>query len=379
MVRKKRKMRKFTQFLIVLLFIGLGYFVWSNFTAKEEPVPPFVFVPKDPIDYRDEGGQFELPLNGSSGYASVLTPMYKDASENSEIKAIMAAGQVFTIRREQGAWWYIEMDGMSGWIQHRFALINLPDVIPSIVYDIKNAYASDLQSSGKPIPNITGVQLYDAKAYNQRFESEEFIVPILYATALKVQKAQDLALENGETLLVHEAYRPAFAQKQIVDAMRSLVEQDEVVKQGVSQAPWSMVWFIATGVSNHQRGYALDMSLAKVLETKLKVSGDYQYADVTKYEEYAMPSAFHELSVASVTFTEPVDSYSDSAWRMSIFASSMNQAAKDLQTYSTKAGLTPLASEWWHFNDLAQELDVKASGNVGKYQIRTNQSVVPRS
>ena len=137
-------------------------------------------------------------------------------------------------------------------------------------------------------------------------------------------------------------------------------------------------WFIATSVSNHQRGFAVDMSLAQVISTQEKISGEYRYLDVTKYEPYVMPSSFHELSIASVTFTEPVDSYSDSAWRMAIFASSMNQAAKDLQTYATKAGLSPLASEWWHFNDLSQELDVKAAGNTGQYQIRTVQSKVPR-
>lgn len=377
MRRKRKGIRWIRIIFLITVFVGLGFFAFTF--LKQEPVaPPIVVVPIEPIDHRDEGGLFELPLKGASGFASLPTTMFQEANEQSKSLATMAAGQVFTILREQGDWWRIEMDGTKGWIRHRFALINLPDVIPSIIYDLTNTYASELRSSGFDIPEITGLKLYDARAFNERFSEETYIVPILYATAQKLQLAQNNALKEGDTLIVHEAFRPAFVQRKIVNAMRSLSEQNEVVKQGISQAPWSMVWFIATGVSNHQRGYALDMSLAKVMSTQEKVSGEYRYLDVTNYEPYVMPSSFHELSIASVTFTEPVDSYSDSAWRMSIFASSMNQAAKDLQTYSTKAGLSPLASEWWHFNDLSQELDVKAAGNIGQYQVRTVQSKIPR-
>ena len=378
-MRRKRKGIRWTLiFTLAFMFVGLGFLAYTYFN-HEPDVPPIVIVPKEPIDHRDEGGFFELPVNGASGYASIPTTMFKEADEQSEILATMASGQVFTILREQGSWWRIEMDGMKGWIHHRFALINLPDVIPSIVYDLTNTYASELRSSGFDLPGITGYKLFDARAFNERFNEETFIVPVLYATAQKLQLAQNNALREGDTLVVHETFRPAFVQRKIVNALNLLSEQNEIVKQGISQAPWSMIWFIATSVSNHQRGYAVDMSLAQVISTQEKVSGEYRYLDVTKYEPYVMPSPFHELSIASVAFTEPVDSYSDSAWRMSIFASSMNQAARDLQTYATKAGLSPLASEWWHFNDLSQELDVRASGNTGQYQMRTVQSKVPRN
>lgn len=377
MHRKRKRVRWIRVIVLITLFVGLGFFAFVFFN-HEPVVTPIKVVSNEPINHRDEGGYFELPLNGASGYMSIPTTMFQEANEQSKNLATVAAGQVFTILREQGGWWRIEMDGMKGWVLHRFALINLPDVIPSIIYDLTNTYASELRSSGFDIPEITGLKLYDARAFNERFSEETYIVPVLYATAQKLQLAQNNALQEGDTLIVHEAYRPAFVQRKIVNAMRTLSDQNEIVKQGISQTPWSMVWFIATGVSNHQRGYALDMSLAKVILTQEKVSGDYRYLDVTNYEHYVMPSSFHELSIDSVTFTEPVDSYSDSAWRLAIFASSMNQAARDLQTYSTKAGLSPLASEWWHFNDLSQELDVKATGNVGQYQMRTVQSKAPR-
>ena len=60
----------------------------------------------------------------------------------------------------------------------------------------------------------------------------------------------------------------------------------------------------------------------------------------------------HELSKASAAFSGPVNSKSRTAWRQAAPARAMNDAAIRLQTYCAKAGLTPLASEWWHFNDL---------------------------
>ena len=38
-------------------------------------------------------------------------------------------------------------------------------------------------------------------------------------------------------------------------------------------------------------------------------------------------------------------------WRSVPEAESMTQGSRLLQKFCTGAGLTPLASEWWHFND----------------------------
>jgi hypothetical protein len=55
----------------------------------------------------------------------------------------------------------------------------------------------------------------------------------------------------------------------------------------------------------------------------------------------------------------------------------MNSAALLLQKYNTDAGLTPLASEWWHFEDLACLELGECSGSSGEYFIQKNYSTAP--
>ena len=65
-----------------------------------------------------------------------------------------------------------------------------------------------------------------------------------------------------------------------------------------------------------------------------------------------MPTRMHELSSAAIRFQNPVSSYTMPGkldnWTERFAAS---EGAKRLQGYCTAAGLIPLASEWWHFND----------------------------
>jgi D-alanyl-D-alanine dipeptidase len=59
-----------------------------------------------------------------------------------------------------------------------------------------------------------------------------------------------------------------------------------------------------------------------------------------------------------------VSSNSKTAWKSATATDTMTDGARLLQQYCTDAGLTPLASEWWHFNDLdAQNLVSYSSGN----------------
>ena len=55
----------------------------------------------------------------------------------------------------------------------------------------------------------------------------------------------------------------------------------------------------------------------------------------------------------------------------------MTTEAKKLQHYCTQAGFTPLASEWWHFNDLDALNAVGSKYSNGKYKITTCYSKIP--
>ena len=138
----------------------------------------------------------------------------------------LPAGTGFMIVREEGLWWYVQKGALSGWLPHRFSMVNLPDVIPSIIYDSTNTYSSKLRASGKEIPNLTGKALYSGSDFNARLGRDDFIMPALYATAKKIHAAQQLALADGNTLKIYEAFRPRAVQTAIVEALNALAAVD---------------------------------------------------------------------------------------------------------------------------------------------------------
>ena len=324
-------------------------------------------------------GDLELPVSGATGYASVRMDLKTTADAGSETILVLEAGTAFEVVEEAGDWWYVQTATDSGWVQHLYCFINLPDVIPSIIYDNTNTYASKFVSSGKAIPGITGEALYDGKAYNMRLGKVSDIVPVLYSMSKKIHLAQQAALADGNTLVIYEGYRPYSVQKMTVDALTTLAAADPEVMAGINTHPWDTNWFIATSVSNHQMGYAIDVTLAKITEQQEIVIGDYAATAITGYTEYTMPTTIHELSMASATFTGPVKSSSPTAWLQATLADTMNEAAILLQRYSTEAGLTPLASEWWHFNDLDARFATEGNSSKGEYLLDATMSVAPEA
>ena len=344
----------------------------------DDPNPYNIAPPSPPLEGIYYDGEFELPVNGATGYASVDIYVTESPYNYANRVAALQAGSAFMIILEQGDWWQIATDGISGWVQHAFCMINLPDVVPSIIYDNTNAYSSKFISSGRNIPNITGEALYSSRTYNERLGKHEFIMPVLYSTAKRVCAAQRIAMANGDTLVMYEAFRPYGVQMQIVKELTALSNADTDVRRGISASPWNITWFIATGVSNHQRGYAVDAGLAKAVQTAEEVTGNYIYVQVTESTLYTMPTPIHELSSASAIYTRPVDINSLTAWRNATYSQSMreNKPAQDLQRYFTEAGFTPLASEWWHFNDLHTLRAITRYSN-GNYETTVCLSAAP--
>ena len=323
-------------------------------------------------------GPLELPVQGATGYAATGIPLYAapDPGPDDEPLADWQPGQSFTILAEQGDWWQVQAGEQTGWVQHDCCLINLPDVIPSLVYRDTNSEASLFRASGYEIPGVTGQALYDARSYNARFGQEMANMAVLYATAKKLADVQGRALADGYTLVLYEGFRPYQTQTAVAQALQALAAENETVRAGIDTEPWSIGWFIAGGVSNHQQGYAVDVSLARVTGKADETCGPYAYTRVTGYEELAMPTAMHELSAAAASLAEPVASRDPDAWRQAAPAPAMTEGALLLQSYCTAAGLTPLASEWWHFNDL-DRLAVVDSSWRGEFALTENVSRAP--
>lgn len=282
--------------------------------------------------------------------------------------AVWEPGTAFVILEEDGDWWHVARGDVAGWIEHRYCMINLPDVIPSIIYDDTNSYSSLFVSCGKEIPGVTGEAFYESLTGNARLDRQEFMMPLLYSAARHVCAAQQRALAEGNCLVVYQTFRPYETQRAVVNAMSRLAKDDPEVKAGVSTPPWSMAWFINTGISNHQRGFALDVSMVKVYETETAYIGSRPYLRMTDYEDYRMPTAMHELSIAAISTVSPGSSQ---------LSETMNEPAIALRGYFTASGLSPLASEWWHFNDNKAMQDSSGNPSNGRYFITECLSCLP--
>lgn len=318
--------------------------------------------------------KFELPIEGSTGYAPIVTDLRENNSRESKKIGTIGKGEAFNIISEKENWWYVKYNEKKGWVENTLCMINLPDIIPSIVYDDTNAYSSIFKSSGYNLPNVTSKKLYEATTYNERLEKNEYNMPILYQMAKKIYLAQKKAMENNESLKIYETYRPYEVQMKVVKNLKELMKENETVEKGINTGSWNESWFIAQSLSNHQLGVAMDVSLVKINKKREKKMGSYTYLEITDYTEYEMPTKMHELSTKAVTFKYGVSSASKTEWKKVPLATTMTEPAKRLQNYCTSSDLSPLASEWWHFNDLDAKATVKGKKFDGRYYLKNSVS-----
>lgn len=291
---------------------------------------------------------FELPIEGATGFAALQTNIMKEAVDTSVIITKIEPGQSFKIKKEVDEWWLIEYQNNLGWIKNKNCFINLPDIIPSIIYENSNVKSSILKTSEKDIPEITGKKLYKGYFYNERLKKDEYVMAVIYPTAHKIMNVQKMALSDGNSLKIYETYRPYKVQEKIITELIKLSKSDEEVMKGINTFPWRINWFIATKRSNHQRGSAIDVTLVKIKEiNKDKAS----YLQIKDYEEYEMPTAMHELSILAIALKTPLNLKKKEDLEHMELALTMTEGAKKMQTYFIENGLMPLASEWWHFTD----------------------------
>ena len=353
-------------------------------TAGTTTAPTF-YDPETGITYENASlqgktaDQFELPLTGATGYASVVMNVLASADPESEVEAVLQPGDAFTILEEKdGRWWRIvRYSGENGWVDNTCCYLNIPDVIPSIVIDNTNAYSSVFVSSGKSIPHITGEVLYESLCYNARFGREQPVMAANYIMVKKIYAAQQAALSEGYTLILNETFRPTDVQKKVAAALKELSDADPDVKAGIDQRPWGISWFISQRVSTHQKGCAMDVSLGRVDAISYRLAGEYKYSVVTQHTPCAMPTPIHELSAAAISLIKPVSSASASAWKDVEPAATMTEDALRLKRYCTEAGLSPLASEWWHFNDLEAVAAIGENFCTDVYYLNTCCSRIP--
>lgn len=319
-----------------------------------------------------EVSEFELPIAGTTGYGVIDLVVRAEDDPKSDNWGTIPAGTAFTILEEGNTRFKILTQNKNvGWVSKDHTMVNLPDLLPSIRYNATNSYDSKYRSCGNALPEVTGKGFYIGKTWNAKLGYEEYNVPVLFGMAKKIAVAQSAALADGRTLVVYEGYRPLEVQQTVNVGLSSLMKGNAAVSKAVNS--WGQGWFIAKKVSNHQKGYAIDVSLAEVTGWENREMDGRTVRIPAGYAEMAMPTAMHELSPAAASMAYGVNSLSASAWKSIPMAKGMTDAAKVLRAYCVNAGMSPLASEWWHFNDLDARAVTNAAGN-GIFQITGNVS-----
>ena len=289
----------------------------------------------------EEGYYFERPVCGATGWACCDLDLRSEPDTHSEPTGSIGQGESFCIVKEEAQFWCIAYENKLYYVEHDYCMINLPDVLPSVVYNITNSYSSAFRSSFMPIPGLTGAKLYDyGRGYNYRLGREEFAAPMLYSTAKLVAHAQYLARQRGYTLKIYDTYRPHSVTMQCAGRLRDFCNSNDIVRQNINYAAdgsfWGQSWYLAQGTSAHNTGAALDVTLV----------------DLSTGEEVVMQSPMHELSTASVKGSGDI-----------------------LNEIFTEAGMTGIASEWWHFQDNSGRRRISGRTGYMDFQIESVNSL----
>ena len=135
-------------------------------------------------------GSFELNVAGTTGWNGGNQPMtvYRTESGTAQATTIPTAvpfalledkgGERIKIGYQNSGWTGSDLDG-TGWANKDSVLVNLPDVIPSIAYELDSS-----------------------KQFSSRLTRFEYVIPASYGLAEQLALLQKEAMASGETLVV---------------------------------------------------------------------------------------------------------------------------------------------------------------------------------
>lgn len=260
--------------------------------------------------------------------------VYTDTQKSDSI-GTASKGKAFCVLGLENDMFRVRFGDKYGYINSNYCMINLPDFIGDLcAYNITNSYDSIYKVHKYDIPKVTGKVITGYEKI--RTSADNYIVPLLYPTAKKLEKAALSAREEGYTFLIYDSFRPQSATRFLYDTTlemtkKTIPEADipadwESTKEDgepnpytyalymTNQGQYALGNFLAKGTSRHNLGVALDMTLVK--------NGN----------ELEMQTAIHDLSWYSASGRN-------------------NENARNLARFMKNAGFGGLVSEWWHFQD----------------------------
>ena len=280
---------------------------------------------------------------------------YKDPQKSTELTKVEACKAYCVIGEAEGVF-KILTDAGEGYVDSNYCMINLPEFLGDIcAYDITNSYDSLYMVHEYEMPDITGEVISGYK--NIRFKDGSFLVPLLYPTALMLEEAALSARDHGYRLKIYDSYRPNNTTVSLYKQMTAMLDdpipektytgkkvelktppvevvepetgpEGEILPTEAPEEPiltyrfvmtdnkWTTGSFLASSVSKHNQGIALDLTLENL--------------DTGK--DLEMQTSMHDLS-----------------WYSN--RDENNSNAKVLYKIMKGAGFNIINSEWWHFQD----------------------------
>lgn len=284
--------------------------------------------------YVAEPAKLQMTTGSTAIYSTVWPqrdiPVFRDAYRSAVIGTAYGAQGYCVVAVESGLFKVRYGDGY-GYLDSSYCMINLTEFMGGLcVYDIASSYSSVFKAHGYGLPGVTGkvIEGYE----NVQLYANDYLVPLLYPVALKLEQAALRAEAAGYRLKIYDAYRPARATQALYNQVSSLSGQQlpDVTYDGkpgsfsgktyhqlmTNNGQFSLNAFLAKGGSRHNQGLALDLTLE----------------EISTGNEVPMQTAMHDLSYFSVT------------WKNTEKANLLAAIMKD-------AGFATLSTEWWHFQD----------------------------
>ena len=201
----------------------------------------------------------------------------------------------------------IRLDGEIAYIDANLCLINLPEYMGDLCsYWITKSFATNTLVHEYIIPGVTDEVALGYE--NIMLADGTYLVPLLYPAAQKLVTAAHAAKEQGYKLKIYAAFRPNVTTKSFYELTEKILDMPiplethtgvdvtedlpEPVIDPETEMPiityrmvmtdgrYALSNFIAKGVSNHNIGVALDLTLENIKNS----------------EELEMQTSIHDLS-----------------------------------------------------------------------------------
>lgn len=360
-------------------------------------------------EFAATGNEISVETGASLIYSTIWPiqdlEVYSDP-EKTEIIGTAPAASAYCILDLENGMFRVRFEDGFGYIDSNYCMINLPEFIGGLcLYNITNSYESIYMVHEFEIPKVTGTVI---KGYeNVELAEDEYLVPLLYPTALKLETAAKAALEEGYQIKIYDSFRPHKATTNIYTEASKYVdtlipdeiwvteEERKALKRNGKEE--TLLWFnflkedldipdelippkgtyvspSGTRETGTAEGSAETGEVTEPVEVTLEdyrptyqelMLGNTSYslanflARSVSRHNYGIAMDMTLVQTSTGEELEMQSSMHDLSWYSELKQNNSN--AKILTRIMTGNGFTGLTSEWWHFqdNDVYAELDLK--------------------